>query len=329
MKKVFFAVSLLTLAATQPVAGQATTKGDAQAAGWPARPVRLVVGFSPGSATDMSARFLAPKLSEMWGQPVVIENRSGAGSSIASSMAAQATPDGYTLLVISASFAINAVLRSNAGYDPLRDFTGVSQIGYSTGVLVISPTFGIKSVKELIAAANERPGKILYGSAGAGSGIHMSTERFRMAAGIKMTHVAFKGQPEMLIENLAGRVHIGMPGLGTSIGMIRDGRLLALAVVTPKRSPLLPEVPTVLETLPSFRRDASHAIMAPAKTPRAIVNKVSRDVARVLDMPDVKKQMEAMDFIPAPTTPEEYDKILRNQLVLFDEVARAAGLKAP
>ena len=314
---------MLLMAGVVPLVGaQPSTTGN-----WPSRPVRMVVGFSAGSATDQSARLLAPRLSELWGQPVVIENRSGAGSSIASSMAAQATPDGYTLLVISASFAINAVLRPNVGYDPLRDFTGVSQIGYSTGALVISPSFGIKSVKELIAAANERPGKILYGSAGAGSGIHMSTERFRMAAGIKMTHVAFKGQPEMLIENLAGRVHLGMPGLGTSIGMIRDGRLLALAVVTPKRSPLLPDVPTVLETLPSFRRDASHAIMAPAKTPRAIVNKVSRDIARVLDMPEVKKQMEAIDFIPAATSPEEFDKILRGMLVTFEEVARAAGLK--
>ena len=319
---------LLLVAGVVPLAyAQTTSTGSGQA--WPTRPVRLIVGFSPGSATDISARLLAPKLAELWGQPVVIENRSGAGSSIASAMAAQATPDGYTLLVISASFAINAVLRSNTGYDPLRDFTSVTQIGYSTGALVISPSFGIKSVKELIAAANERPGKILYGSAGAGSGIHMSTERFRMSAGIKITHVAFKGQPEMLIENLAGRVHLGMPGLGTSLGMIRDGRLLALAVVTPKRSPLLPDVPAMVEILPSFRRDASHALMAPAKTPRYIVNKISKDARRVLDMPDVKKQMEAIDFIPAPTTPEEFDKILRAMLVTFDEVARAAGLKAP
>ena len=319
---------LLLVAGVVPLAyAQTTSTGSGQA--WPTRPVRLIVGFSPGSATDISARLLAPKLAELWGQPVVIENRSGAGSSIASAMAAQATPDGYTLLVISASFAINAVLRSNTGYDPLRDFTSVTQIGYSTGALVISPSFGIKSVKELIAAANERPGKILYGSAGAGSGIHMSTERFRMSAGIKITHVAFKGQPEMLIENLAGRVHLGMPGLGTSLGMIRDGRLLALAVVTPKRSPLLPDVPAMVEILPSFRRDASHALMAPAKTPRYIVNKISKDATRVLDMPDVKKQMEAIDFIPAPTPPEEFDKILRAMLVTFDEVARAAGLKAP
>ena len=150
-----------------------------------------------------------------------------------------------------------------------------------------------------------------------------------MSAGIKTTHVAFKGQPEMLIEILAGRVHYGMPGLGPALGMIKDGRLLALAVVTPKRSPLLPDVPALVEILPTFRRDASHALIVPAKTPRAIINKISKDVARVLDMPDVKHQMQVMDFIPGPTTPEEFDKILRAQLVLFDEVARAAGLKAP
>jgi len=299
----------------------------ANAQTWPTRPVRMLVGFSPGSATDITARLLAPKLADLWGQPVVVENRSGAGSSIASSMAAQATPDGYTILVISASFAINSILRSNAGYDPLRDFVSIAQIGYSTGALVVNPTLGAKSVKALIALANEQPGKILYGSAGAGSGIHMTAERFRMSAGIKATHVAFKGQPEMLIEILAGRIHFGVPGLGPALGMIKDGRLLALAMVTPKRSPLLPDVPALIEILPTFRRDASHALMAPARTPHHIVNKISKDTARVLDMPDIKKQMEAIDFIPAPTSPEEFDKILRGMLVTFDEVARSAGLK--
>ncbi len=321
-------MALLAAAAASAVLAQSVKGATDGAANWPQRPVRMMVGFSAGSATDLSARTLAPKLSDLWGQPVVIENRTGAGSSIANAMAAQATPDGYTLLVISASFAINAVLRSNAGYDPLKDFTSVSQIGYSTGALVVTPSLGVKTVKQLIAAANERPGKILYGSAGAGSGIHMTAERFRMSAGIKTTHVAFKGQPEMLIEILAGRVHYGIPGLGPALGMIRDGRLWAIAVVTPKRSPLLPDVPAMVEILPNFRRDASHAIMAPAKTPRAIVNKISRDVAKVLDMPDVKKQLEAVDFIPAASTPEEFDKILRGMLVTFDEVAKSAGLKA-
>lgn len=296
-------------------------------ASWPTRPVRIIVGFSPGSASDISARLLAPKLSDMWGQPVVIENRSGAGGSIAFAMAAQAAPDGYTLLIITSSFAINAVLRPNVGYDPLRDFASVIQVGYATGVLAVSPALGVKSVKELIALANQRPGKILYGSAGAGSGIHMTAERFRLAAGIKTTHVAFKGQPEMIVEILAGRVHYGFPSLGPAQGPIKDGRLIALAVTTPKRSPLLPDVPSINEILPSIRRDVAHALLAPAKTPRAIIDKVNRDVRRALDMPDVKKQMEVIDFIPAPSTPEEFDKVLRGMLISFEETARAAGLK--
>ena len=304
----------------------ACTLPDAGAQTWPVRPVRLVVGFTTGGPVDISARILGPKLAELWGQPVVVENRSGAGGSIATVLVAQSTPDGYTLLLTSASLAINAVLRSNAGYDPVRDFASVSQIGYSTSALVVGPSLGIKSVKELIALAHERPGKLLYGSAGAGSGTHMTTERFNLAAGIKGTHVAYKGQSEMVIEILAGRLHFGVPTLGVALGMIKDGRLRALAVVTPKRSPLLPDVPAVVEILPSYRRDAAHMIMAPAKTPRTIVNKISRDVARVLDMPDVKKQMDTMDFIPAASTPEELDKILRDMLVTFKEVAHAAGL---
>ncbi len=299
----------------------------ASAQPWPNRPVRMIVGFSSGSATDLTARLIAPKLSDLWGQPVVIENRTGAGGAIAASMAAKATPDGYTLMVISASFAITSVLRGNQGYDPLKDFASVAQIGISTGVVVVTPALGVKTIKELIAVSNERPGKILFGSAGAGSGIHMTAERFRMSGGFKATHVAFKGQPEMLIEILAGRVHWGVPGLGPALGMIRDGRMVALAVVTPQRSPLLPDVPSLYELLPTFRRDAAHALIVPTGTPRAIINRVSKDVATVLAMPDVKKQMETIDFVPSYSTPEEFDKILRGQLKTFEEVARSAGLK--
>jgi tripartite-type tricarboxylate transporter receptor subunit TctC len=317
------AAAVLSMVSTAGAQIPSSSSGQA----WPTRPVRMMVAFSAGSASDITARLLAPKLSELWGQPVVIENRSGAGGSIAFAMAAQAAPDGYTLLMVTSSFAINAVLRPNVGYDPLRDFASVIQIGYPTGVLAVSPALGVRSVQELIALAQERPGKILFGSSGAGSGIHLSAERFRMAAGIKTTHVAFKGQPEMLIEILAGRVHYGFPSLGPALGMIRDGRILALAVLTPKRSPVLPDVPPMTDILPTFRRDVANALVVPAKTPRAIVNKINKDVVRVLEMPDVKKQMEAIDFVPAPTTPEEFDKILRGMLVTFEEVARAAGLK--
>ena len=300
----------------------------AQNAKFPSKPVRILVGFSPGSATDITARTLAPRLSEIWGQAVVIENRSGAGSTLASAAAAQATPDGHTLLLVSASFAITAVLQKNLPYDVLKDFRGITQIGASTGVLTVSPALGVKSIKELIALAQERPGKILFGSAGAGSGIHMTAERFNMIAGIKVTHVAFKGQPEMIIEILANRIHYGVPGLGSSMVFIKDGRLLPLAVVNPKRSPLLPDVPAMAELLPGFERDAAHALMAPARTPRPIINQINRDVLRALEHPDVKERFRSIAFDVAPTTPEEYDRIVRNQIEIFTKVAKAAGLIA-
>lgn len=295
---------------------------------FPTKPVRIVVGFSPGSATDISARMIAPKLSELWGQPVVIENRSGAGGTVASSMVAQATPDGHTLLMVSAAFAITSVLQKNLPYDALKDLRGVAQIGSSTSALSVAPSLGVKSVKELIALANERPGKILFATSGAGSGIHMTTERFNLLAGIKVVHVGFKGQPEMILEIVAGRVHYGIPGLGPALSFFKDGRLLPLAVLNPKRSPLLPHVPAMIEILPGFERDAAHALLAPARTPREIVHQISRDVARVLEHPDVKERMQAIAFEIAHTTPEEYDQIIRKQIEIFTKVAKSAGLIA-
>jgi tripartite-type tricarboxylate transporter receptor subunit TctC len=311
-------VAALVLAAT----------GLAQAQqNYPNRPVRIVVGFSPGSATDITARMVGPRLSEMWKQPVVIDNRPGAGGTIATTAVSRAAPDGYTLALISASFAIGAVLHRDLPYDPLKDFVGVTQIGTTSGALTVTPTLGVKSVKELIALANERPGKILYGSAGAGSGIHMTAERFKMVAGINAVHIGFKGQPEMLLEILAGRVHYGFPGLGPALGMIKEGRVRALAVVTSKRTPLLPDIPTLTEVLPGFERDATHGLLAPAGTPRAIVNKISKDVATVLEIPEVKQQMVAMTFEPGPTTPEEYDRMLRGMIQIFGKIVVAAGLR--
>jgi len=220
-------------------------------------------------------------------------------------------------------------LHKDLPYDPLRDFVAATQIGSSTGILAVSPALGAKSVKELIVLARERPGRILFGSAGAGSGIHLTAERFKMLAGIPTVHVGFKGQPEMLLEIMAGRIHYGFPSLGPSLGMIRDGRLIALAVVTPKRSPLLPDVPVMAEILPGFERDATQGLLAPAGTPRAILDQISRDVARVLELPEVKQQMAAINFDPAPTSPEEYDRMIRGMIATFSKVVVAAGLRAP
>ena len=299
----------------------------APAQNFPTKPVRFVVGFSPGSATDFTARMFGAKLSELWGQPVIIENRSGAGSTLANAAVAQATPDGYTLLVVSTSFAITAVLQGkNLPYDAIRDFRAVSQFGSTTGALVVPPSLGVKSVKDLIALAKERT--LLFGSAGAGSGLHMSTERFNSAAGIKATHVGFKGQPEMNLQIVTGRVHYGFPSIGTSMTFLKDGRLVPLAVNTPRRAPQLPDVPALIEILPSFERDAAHALLAPAKTPTAIVRQINKDIARVAENPELKERMAAISFDIAPTTPEEYDKAVRRQIEVFTEVAKAAGLIA-
>jgi tripartite-type tricarboxylate transporter receptor subunit TctC len=275
--------------------------------------VRIVVGFSAGSATDITARMIGPKLPRCGAAGDRGKPRRG-GSVIASQVVAKAAPDGYTLLLVSSAFAIGAVLNVPPPYDPLKDFAGVANIGATAGLLAVSPSLGVKSVKELIAVARERPGKLFYGSAGVGSGIHMTAERFRMVAGIEAVHVPYKGQPEMLIDMVAGRIHFGFPSIGTAMAFLKDGRLLPLAMVTARRSPLLPSVPVMTEVLPGFERDASHALIAPAGTPLAIRSQISRDVARVLELPDVKQQMYAMSFEALPSTPEEYDRILRGLL---------------
>ncbi len=305
------------------------THAFAQLEAFPAKPVRLVVPFSAGSQTDIVSRTVGPKLAETWGQPVVIENRPGASGVIGADVVAKATPDGHTLLLTSSSFVIGAAMHTNLPYAPLRDFAGVTQIGYTTGVLVVAPSLGIKIVKELVALARERPGKILWGSTGVGASTYMNGELFRMASDIKITHVGFKGQPEFIIEILAGRVHFAFAGLGPALPFIKDGRLLALAVGIPRRSPILPDVPALAEVLPGYEKDGSYALLAPAKTPRAILGKISKDTARALDDMAVKQKLQTFGFVPAPTTPEEHDRILRAQIETFSKVVRVAGLRAP
>jgi tripartite-type tricarboxylate transporter receptor subunit TctC len=295
---------------------------------FPHKPIRLVVAFGPGGTPDTLARLMGPKMSETWKQPVIVENRPGAGGVIAAAIVAKAAPDGYTLLATSPGFAVTAAIQPDLPYDPLKDFAGVAQIGYSTSVLVVAPALGVRTVNELIALANARPGKLLFGSAGAGSSTHMNGERFRFAAGIKAVHVGFKGQPEFLLEIVAGRVHYGVAGLGPAMPFIKDGRLLPLAVAMPRRSNALPDVPASPEVLPDWGRDGSQALLAPAGTPRPILNLISREAARILALPDVRERLQAVDFNIAPSTPEEFDRILRADIESLTRVARLAGLRA-
>jgi tripartite-type tricarboxylate transporter receptor subunit TctC len=223
-------------------------------------------------------------------------------------------------------FAITAALQPNLPYDPLKDFARVGQLGYMGGVLVVAPALGVKSVKELIALAKAQPGKIIFGSNAPGSGNHLVGAIFIRAAGIKVISVAFKGSPEATIEVLAGRTHFTLGPPAITLPFIKDGRLLALAVTRP--SPLLPDVPALAEILPEFRRpEGSYGLLAPAATPRPVLYQINQEAARILDLPDLKARLP-LGFVTATSTPEEYDKILREQIELLSGLARDLGLKA-
>ena len=318
------AFSMLVAAALAAVSGVAQTQQK-----FPTKPIRFVVPFSPGGGTDTLARIIAQKMSENnWGQSVVIENRTGAGGTIGTAIVAKATPDGHTLLVTSPGFVVSAALHPNLPYDPLKDFVGVTQLGVSQSTLVVTPTLGVKTLKDFIELARARPGKIFFSSGGHGSSTHMNGERFRLAAGIKPVHVAFKGSSDAALEVVAGRVHYVITGLITVLPYIQDGRLVALGVLAPTRSLLLPEVPTLAEVLPGYKRDGSHVMLAPAGTPRRIVHQFSNEVRRIFELPEVKERLKNYDYFLAPTTPEELDKILRADIATFTEVVTLAGLRA-
>ena len=237
-------------------------------------------------------------------------------------------PDGHTRLRAGANFAISAALQPNLPYDPLKDFAGVTHIGFPTQVLIVAPALAVKSVKELIALAQGQPGKIIFSSSAVGTAIHLSGARFNLAAGIKVVTVAFKAGPEATIEVLAGRTHYSIVNLVTALPFTKDGKLLALAVTSPQRSPLLPDVPARAETLPEFKRpETSSGLLAPARTPRPILVQISKDVARILDLPDVKERLQAMGFHLAPSTPEEYGKIVRGQIETLSRIVRDMGLR--
>jgi tripartite-type tricarboxylate transporter receptor subunit TctC len=321
-RKVFAVALAAGLIAATP--GHAQTENN-----FPSKPIRVVVPFSIGAGVDIFARFMTQKLSESWGQPVVIENRSGGGGRLGAALVAKATPDGYTLLWTSSAFTISAALFADLPYDPLKDFAGVTLIGTGTGAVVVSPTLGPKTVQDFIAYAKARPGKILLGSAGAGSATHMSGERFRLGAGINSVHVGFKGPSEVVVEIVGGRIHFGYVGLTTGLPFIKDGRLVALAVNTQQRSPILPDVPAMPEVLPGWVTEGGQNLLAPAGTPRPILKKISKELARILELPDIKERMQTVSFVPTPCTPEEHDRHLRAQIESFSGIVRLAGLRAP
>jgi tripartite-type tricarboxylate transporter receptor subunit TctC len=312
------------LAAGTAMAGTALGQS---AQNYPGRPIRMVVAFTAGSASDLLARRIAPKMSENWSQQVVVDNRAGAGGTLAAGIVAKSAPDGYTLLVHSIAFAMNAALYSRLPYDPLRDFSYVSQINVSTSLLVVSPKLGVKSVSELIALAKQKPGQLSYSSSGIGSGTHLNGEMFKFAAGIDVVHVPYKGVPEALLDVATGRVQYFIAPLVPALPFIRDGRVLPLAVTTARRSSVLPDLPAMSEFLPGYDFQSWFGVFAPAATPRPIVDKLSREIARIVDLPDIAKQFAAQGEEGRSSSPEEFSRFVRGEIERYRKVVKAAGIR--
>ena len=326
MKKALLPLLFALAAAGQdPGAGaQADSRGHV----FPAKPVRLVVPFTPGSSTDMIARLLGPRLAERWGRPVVIDNRPGAGGIIAGAIVATAEPDGHTLMVIGSGFAGSAALNPKLPYDSEEDFAGITQILTTPLVLVVSPVLGVSSVKELITLARSESRQINFASAGLGSGTHYSAELFKLAAGIIAIHVPYRGSPQALTDTMSGRVHFYMSPILPGLALIRSGKLLALGVTTSERALPLPEVPTIAEAaLPGFEYQGWGGLLAPGGTPREIVDLISREVGEILALPEVRTEIAKQGAAAKSGTPHAFEALIRSEIAMRRKVWKAAGVK--
>jgi tripartite-type tricarboxylate transporter receptor subunit TctC len=302
-----------------------TTSGQS----YPNKPVHVVVPFTAGSATDILARSFGQKLSEMWGQPVVVDNRPGAGGTIGAAVVAKSAPDGYTLLVHSAAHAYNPSIYPNLSYDTVKDFVEIVPLAGQPNVLIVAPSLGVKSVAELIALAKQKPGQLNFGSAGTGSGTHINAEKFKLAAGIDVVHIPYKGTPEALNDTLAGRVTYFFSPISAALPNVREGKLVALGVSTAKRSSALPNVPTVAESgLPGFDYNLWVGLFAPAGTPAELVDKINKDVARALQAPDIKERLANLGAEAMPMTPAEFKNFVHTEIDESAKVIKTAGIKA-
>ena len=301
----------------------------AAAQAFPSKPIRIIVPFTPGSATDTIARPIAEKLSAALGQPVLVENRPGAGGTIGIGVLAKSAPDGYTLGVVSTGHVVNPVLYSSLPYDTLKDFSGVAPLAGQPSVLVVSPALGVKTVGDLVALAKAKPGALNYATAGVGSAAHISAEKFRMAAEIDAVHVPFKGSPESITETMGGRTQYTWTPLSSAVGQIRGGQLLALAVSTGQRSQTLPEVPTIAEAgFPRGEFNFWVGMLAPAHTPPEVLARLNAEVQRALQAADMKERLAKLGSEPMAMSPEQFDAFIRDEFTVLGDVMRASGVKA-
>jgi tripartite-type tricarboxylate transporter receptor subunit TctC len=310
------------------LAACAIAAGAAYAQSYPTKPVRIINPFSPGGSLDLVARTLAKSMSAELGQQVLVENRPGAGGTIGVQMVAKSPPDGYTLLAIQSSITVNPTLQPNIGYDPVRDLEPISKIASYMFFLVAHPSLPARSVKELIALARKNPGEVNYASVGMGSGTHLAAELFNHMAGVKMTHVPYKGTGQVMPDLLGGHIALHF-GSTTVVPHVQAGKLVPLAVTGEKRSPVLPKVPTVAESgLKGYEVTAWNAMFAPAGTPAPIVSRLNALVHKGLQLPETRALLEKQGLDVDPSTPAELGMLVRTELEKWAKVIKVAGIKA-
>jgi tripartite-type tricarboxylate transporter receptor subunit TctC len=307
----------------------AVTAG-AQAQTYPSRPIRLIVPFPPGGSTDILARALAQKLSEGLAQPVVIDNRPGAGGSIGSEAVAKAAPDGYTLLMAQLGpLAVSPGIYKNLPYDPVKSFAPVSRMAIVPSVLVVNPQVPVASAAELIAYARAHPGKLTYGSAGSGSTSHLTTEYFKLATGTDILHVPYKGVGPMLTDLISGQLSMGINGAPAVMSHVISGRLRALAVTGLTRVPSLPQIPTLVESgVEGFDASGWYGIVAPAGTAREIVMRLNGEIRRIMQTPELRTRLDNEGAIPAANSPEEFGAFIVSEIARWGAVLKRAGIEA-
>jgi tripartite-type tricarboxylate transporter receptor subunit TctC len=326
-------LAALALCAVQAAWGQApsTSSGQAPSTGsgaWPAKPLRVIVPFTPGSGTDIMARTVSERLSAALGQPIVVENRPGAGGTIGEAIVAKADPDGYTLLVHSSSYTVTPSTYKNLPFDTARDLMGIAPLGLLPNVLVIAPSKGIRSVKALVAAAKAKPGAMNSASVGIGSATHLNAERFRLGAGIDVVNIPFKGTPEALTEVMTGRVDYYFCPVNAALPLLKDGKIVALAVGSTNRSKALPDLPTTVEA-GVLNSDYNFwvGMFGPSKLPRDVVGRLYTETAKVLQTPDVREKMARLGAEPMDYTPAQFNSYLQQEIHANAELVKKAGIK--
>jgi tripartite-type tricarboxylate transporter receptor subunit TctC len=294
---------------------------------FPTRPLRVVVAFTAGSATDVIARIVMPQLVERWGKQVVTDNRPSAGGIVAGTIVAEAPPDGHTLMVTGSNFAGSAALYSKLPFDSVRDFAGITQLASTPLVLVIAPNLGVKTAQDFVALAKSKPGQLNFGSTGLGSGPHYGAALFNMVAGINAVHVPYRGSPESLTDLMSGRVQYILSPVLAVTPLIKSGRVLALGVSTSYRAQALPDVPSLGEAIKGFEYQGWYGVLAPSKTPRTTINLLAKEIGLILARSDTQARIADQGGIAKSSSPEAFDKLVHDEIATRKKVWKAAGVK--